>query len=374
MAARCWRARPGSQFLAKLSLVRLTRRAGLRQGPPPPAGGSAPKSIADDAPLPQSSSFVVSRGAGPLPSALAAPVVAIGNFDGMHAGHRAVLEAARRLAAEGGRPAAALTFEPHPRSFFAPQTPVFRLTPEPVKAALFEKLGLNGMVVLAFDAALAATSAADFVDRLLGKRLGVSGIVVGHDFHFGKGRAGSPALLVERGDELGLAVVIVPSVTYGDQPVSSTLIRAALEAGDVERANRLLGYRWFVRATVRHGDKRGRSLGYPTANLRLGDGCRLAHGIYAVRCAIDGAIRDGVASYGRRPTFGEGEALLEAFLFEFDGDLYGREIDVEFLGFIRGEERFVSAGALMAKMDDDSARAKAMLAASRGASAPSMIG
>jgi riboflavin kinase/FMN adenylyltransferase len=189
-------------------------------------------------------------------------------------------------------------------------------------------------------------------------------VVIGHDFHFGRGREGTPALLSALCREAGLSCRIIPPVALAaeSQPVSSSGIRAALAAGDIDRANALLGYRWFVQAPVRHGDKRGRTLGYPTANMALPD-CGLAHGIYAVRARLpDGTIRNGVASYGRRPTFDDGAPLLEVNLFDFSGDLYGQSVAVEFVAYIRGEERFASAEALIARMDVDAAEARARLA------------
>ena len=298
--------------------------------------------------------------------ALARPVVAISNFDGVHAGHRAVIAACRALADELGRPAAMLTFAPHPRSFFNPDKPVFRITPDGVEETLLARLGLDGMIVLPFNAALAAMTAQSFFDDLLVRGLGVSGVVVGHDFHFGKGREGSPAYLTARGASSGAPVRIVARVSDGDDEagaVSSSRIRAALRLGDIAAANALLGYRWFVRGEVRHGQKIGRTLNYPTANIRLPDDCQLAHGIYAVRVLVDGVVHGGVASFGRRPTFDNGAPLLESFLFDFSGDLYGKTLDVEFLAFLRGEAKFDSIDDLVRQMDRDSAEARRILAA-----------
>jgi len=310
--------------------------------------------------------FTVCRDGEGVPDSLAGAVVAIGNFDGLHRGHRHLI----RLAMETSRPAAVVTFEPHPRTYFRPDQPVFRLTPEPVKLAVLARLGLDGAFVRRFDARLASLSAEEFVD-LLARELHLSGVVIGHDFHFGRGREGSPALMAELCAARGLGCRIAEAVRLGEEPVSSSAIRAALEAGDVARANDLLGYRWFVRGEVRHGDKRGRLLNYPTANMRLPDDCRLRYGIYAVRAAIDGRPVDGVASFGRRPTFDNGAPLLETHLFGFDGDLYGKILDVEFVGWIRGEERFDSVEALVARMDRDSDEARRILATDR---TTSMIG
>ncbi|MDF2689187.1 MAG: riboflavin biosynthesis protein RibF, partial [Microvirga sp.] len=230
-----------------------------------------------------------------------------------------------------------------------------------VKFAIFARLGLAGVFQRRFDGSLAALTAAGFVD-LLAKDLDLSGVVIGHDFHFGHGREGNPERMMALCRERGLDCLVAPAIVEGTEPVSSSAIRAALEAGDIATANRLLGYRWFVRSEVRHGDKRGRVLGYPTANMRLPDDCRLRHGIYAVRASVGGKLVDGVASFGRRPTFDNGAPLLEVHLFDFAGDLYGQILDVEFIGWIRGEERFDGVEALIAQMDRDSVEAKRMLA------------
>ena len=319
-----------------------------------------------DTPSQPDFSFTVCRDGEPVPAGLEGAMAAIGNFDGVHRGHRHLLD----MALESGRPGAVVTFEPHPRTYFQPNRPLFRLTPEPVKLAIFARLGLAGAFVRRFDRELASLTAAQFVD-LLARELEVSGVVIGHDFHFGRGREGNPALMAELCRERGLDCLVAPAVVEGTEPVSSSAIRSALEAGDIAGANRLLGYRWFVRAEVRHGEKRGRVLGYPTANMRLPDDCRLRHGIYAVRASTGGRPVDGVASFGRRPTFDNGAPLLETHLFDFSGDLYGRVLDVEFVGWIRGEERFDGIEALIRQMDRDSAEARRMLGADRTVS---MIG
>ena len=322
----------------------------------------------------QASDFAVCRDGEPVPLKLAGAVVAIGNFDGVHRGHRTLIERAMNLAAAAGRPSAVLTFEPHPRQFFAPDKPMFRLTPEPVKLAILAKLGLDGAFVRRFDRAFASTTAAEFVGGLLKRDLGISGVVVGHNFHFGRGREGTPAVLASLCDEHGLTCDIIAPVAQDGEPISSSAIRGALEEGDIARANGLLGFRWFVDGEVRHGDKRGRTLGYPTANLSL-DSCDLRHGIYAVRIApVDGTLRDAVASFGRRPTFGNGAPLLEVHVFDFSGDLYGRRVQVEFVGWIRGEERFESAEALVARMEEDARQARELLARAGSAEPETMIG
>lgn len=292
----------------------------------------------------------------------------IGNFDGVHRGHRAVVARGLALARGLGRPCVVLTFEPHPADFFAGRRVVFRLTPAPAKALILERLGLDGMIVLRFDAELARLSAQEFVSEILLRRLGVSGVVAGFDFHFGRSRKGSPALLIEAGAQHGFVVEVVEKVRADPdgslEAVHSTAVRAALEAGDVSEASRLLGRAWFVLGEVAHGRKVGRELGFPTANLTLDPSCRLRHGIYAVRVVEAGVCRDGVASYGRRPTFDNGPPLLEVFLFDFDGDLYGRTLEVEFVGWIRGEEKFADAETLIARIGEDVEAARRILASS----------
>jgi riboflavin kinase/FMN adenylyltransferase len=320
------------------------------------------------------SGFPVYRGSGALPAELRGAVAAIGNFDGLHRGHQAVLAEAVRLAERVGTRAVLLTFDPHPRLFFRPETALFRLTPGDLKLAVAARLGLGGAIVLPFDRELAATSAADFVTRRLAGDLALAGVVVGHDFHFGRGREGSPAFIAEAGRAAGLAVEIVRPLTEGGEPVSSSAVRSLLREGHVGLAASLLGYRWIVRSVVQHGEKRGRELGYPTANLRLEPDCELEHGIYAVRIAVDGVVHGGVASFGRRPTFDNGAPLLEVYLFDFAGDLYGRRADVEFVSWIRGEEKFASIEALVARMAIDEAQARAAIArAGAGEGMPSLL-
>ena len=301
------------------------------------------------------------------PGALAGCVVAIGNFDGVHRGHRAVIGAALARARALGRTAAALTFDPHPRTFFRPDLPVFRLSTERDKLRLLMQTGLDGAVILRFDAALAATSAQDFIDRILIGRLKIGGAAIGFDFHFGHERRGSPAYLAGQGARLGFAVDIVPPLQDEGRPVSSGAVRDALAAGRVVEAAELLGAPWFVAGEVIHGEKRGRELGFPTANVRLDPSCGLKHGIYAVRAAVGERRYDGVASFGTRPMFDDGAPLLEVFLFDFAGDLYGQAVDVAFIGWIRGEEKFESIDALRRAMAADVAQAREALARSAGA-------
>jgi riboflavin kinase/FMN adenylyltransferase len=277
--------------------------------------------------------FTVVHGATPAP-ALKGAVVAIGNFDGVHRGHRAVIAAALARAQTLGRPAAALTFEPHPRSFLRPQEPVFRITDEAAKLRLFAATGLNGAIVLKFDAALAEPSPEDFVDAILVRRLGIAGAAVGYDFRFGRNRAGTPDLLAAEGARHGFAVDIVPAVEVEGLRIASGAVREALAAGHIKEANTFLGY--------------------PTANLQLDPSCGLRHGIYAVRVGIGGRRYNGVASFGRRPMFDVGTVLLEVFLFDFSGDLYGQTIDVAFIDWIRHELNLGSVEALIRRMDEDS--------------------
>lgn len=298
----------------------------------------------------------------PIPDSLRGAVLALGNFDGVHRGHAELARVACALAGEIGREAAAFTFEPHPRSLFSPERPVFRLTSPEVKAELLAAAGLGRSIVLPFNREVAAISAERFVDELLLGRLGAAGLVCGYDFHFGKGRSGSPEMLQARAGAYGIPVKVVPPFSWRGEPVSSTLIRAALEAGDVARAADFLGHPWFVRGEIAHGDKRGRDLGYPTANMVLARDCRLRYGIYAVRMKLDGIWRDGVASFGSRPTFDDGAPRLETFLFDFSGDLYGKTVDVALVAWLRGEEKFASLEALIEQMDRDSLQARAILA------------
>jgi riboflavin kinase/FMN adenylyltransferase len=305
--------------------------------------------------------FAVVHGDAP-PAALKGAVVAIGNFDGVHRGHCAVIGAALARARTLGRPAAALTFEPHPRSFFKPEVPLFRLTDERAKLRLFAATGLDGAIVLKFDAALAEPSPHDFVNDILLHRLGIAGAAVGFDFRFGRNRAGTPDLLAAEGARRGFAVDIVPAVEVSGRRISSGVIREALAAGQIAEANDLLGYPWFVSGKVVPGDQRGRTLGFPTANLRLDPACGLRHGIYAVRAVIDGRHHGGVASFGRRPMFDIGIVLLEVFLFDFSADIYGQTIDVAFIEWIRPEMSFAAVDDLVRRMEDDSRRARAILA------------
>lgn len=303
-----------------------------------------------------------------LPEHLRRAVIAVGNFDGVHRGHRGVLDEALCLAEAEGAPALVLTFEPHPRTFFRPQAPVFRLTPPAQKARIIRDLGFAAMVEKRFDEQFSIMPASSFVYRLLGQEFRARHVVAGTDFHFGKDRFGTPQFLKARAAEMKIGVTLVEPVRDASgEVISSTRIRRALADGDIALANSLLGRPWRVSGPVIEGKQLGRTLGYPTANMALPEETELRHGIYAVRIfRAEGSSHDGVASYGRRPTFDNGEALLESFLFDFSGDLYGEELAVEFHAFLRGEERFDSVEALVAQMDEDSRRARAVLSGISG--------
>jgi riboflavin kinase / FMN adenylyltransferase len=292
---------------------------------------------------------------------LAGAVVAIGNFDGVHRGHRAVINAALTRAGTMRRKAAALTFTPHPRQFLRPQDPLFQLSSDRNKMRLLAATGLDGAIVMKFDAALAETSAEDFVGKILAGALHIGGAAIGFDFHFGKNRVGSPEFLAGQGARLGFSVDVAPPLEDEGRPVSSGAVRAALAAGRVVEATELLGAPWFVSGEVIHGEKRGRELGFPTANLKLAPSCGLKHGIYAVRIDIAGKRYDGVASFGRRPMFDDGAPLLEVFVFDFDGDLYKQWIDVAFIGWIRHEQKLESIEVLKRQMAADVGQARDVL-------------
>ncbi|MFK3777982.1 bifunctional riboflavin kinase/FAD synthetase [Agrobacterium sp. NPDC089420] len=304
----------------------------------------------------------------PLPEALRGGVIAIGNFDGVHRGHRAVLDRALELAEARGVPALVLTFEPHPRSVFRPETPVFRLTPAPLKARILEAIGFRSVIEYPFDREFSQRSAEEFVQSILVDWLHASAVVTGFDFHFGNGREGGPAFLMEAGKRHGFDVTLVDAFRdEGADVVSSSRIRSLLCEGDVAGAAGLLGYRFTVESEVIGGQKLGRTLGYPTANMALAPETELKAGIYAARFRRpDGSIRDGVASFGYRPTVTEnGAALLETFVFDFSGDLYGEVCSVSFFGHLRDELKFDGLDPLVAQIRRDEEEARAMLAGVR---------
>jgi riboflavin kinase/FMN adenylyltransferase len=303
-------------------------------------------------------------GGSAIPAHLRGGIVALGNFDGFHAGHQAVVGRAVERARAEGRPALVATFDPHPMRFFRPASPWFRLTSLDQREELVMAAGADAMLVFTFDAALAGLSAEEFVTaRLLGG-IGAGGVVTGEDFTFGKGRSGSVAQLADLGRRHDFSVDTVPPVTMDGEIVSSSRIRAFLQAGDPRAAARLLTRPFTIRGTVEHGDKRGRELGYPTANLSLANYVRPAYGIYAVRGRLpDGRLLDGAASLGIRPTFDPPKELLEPYFFDFAGDLYGQTIDVELIAFLRPEAKFDRLDALVAQMESDCAEARRALSA-----------
>jgi len=290
-----------------------------------------------------------------VPVALKGAMVAIGSFDGVHRGHQAVLERLKAQARARNVPAVMLTFEPHPRDVFAPAPFMFRLTPPDIKARIAAALGLDGIVLMPFSRDLSMVEAEDFVSRFLVKALRVSGVVVGADFHFGHNRRGTPDFLRAAGAIHGFAVDILDLLPEGAEAVSSSRIREALKQGEVRLANGLLGYHWFFGGEVVKGDQRGRTLGFPTANLVPDP--RLVvpdHGIYACRAEVDGEAHIAAVNVGVRPTFKTGRGLLvEAFLLDFEGDIYGRELRLDFLERLRGERRFDSVDALIEQMGQD---------------------
>jgi len=289
--------------------------------------------------------------------------VAIGNFDGVHRGHRALIREAKTAARAKGVPSAVMVFEPHPREFFHPNEMQFRLTTLKRKLAIFEKLGVDLVFVEPFDAGLAALTAEAFIERVLVAGLGASHVVVGYDFYFGHKRGGNPELMVRAGDDFGFGVTVMPPIAEDGEVFSSTAVRLRLAQGDVKSVTHMLGEGWRVSGRVIGGAKRGTGMGFPTANLPMPKGTTLGHGIYAVRTHLDGRTYDAAAYLGTRPTFDDGHPVLEVFLFDFNGDIYGREIEVEFIDFIRADRRFRSAEELVAQMEADIAQAKAVLSA-----------
>jgi riboflavin kinase/FMN adenylyltransferase len=297
-----------------------------------------------------------------VPAELKGAALAIGNFDGVHRGHQEVLRAAIDIAKSEGRRSGAVVFEPHPREFFAPDTPFFRLTPLPLKLELLEALGLDQTFVIPFDRDLASLSAEAFAAEVVAKGLGASHVVVGHDFSYGKGRTGTTEELAALGRVLGFGVDIVAPVGADGTTFSSSRIRDHLRNGEARQAADELGYWWRVRGKVGAGAGRGKGLGFPTLNLKLAPGQDVRHGIYAMRVDHGGARYHAAGYVGARPTFGVGEPMLEAYLLDFAGDLYGAEVEAEFIDFLRPDETFAGAAALAAKMNEDCARARAVLA------------
>lgn len=297
-----------------------------------------------------------------MPDALRGAVAALGNFDGFHLGHQTVAGEAIAQAKAAGKPAIIATFDPHPVRFFAPDAPWFRLTTLDQRQRLFEAAGADAMLVFEFDASLANTTAEDFIVALLVERLGLSGVITGEDFTFGKGRGGNVDVLRDLGAAHGLRATTMGPVKDEGGVISSSRIRDALKAGDCATATCLLTRPFTVEGVVQHGDKNGRLLGFPTANIDMAHYLRPRYGIYAVRGRLpDGRVLDGAANLGIRPSFNPPKELLEPHFFDFSEDLYGQTIEVEFHAFIRGEAKFDSMDDLMAQMQADCDQARAIL-------------
>ena len=304
-------------------------------------------------------------GRAPIAGPLRGGIVALGNFDGFHLGHQAVVGRAVERARAEGRPALVATFDPHPMRYFRPDSPWFRLTSLEQREALMKAAGVDALLVFTFDADLAALSADDFVAQRLIGELGVAGVVTGEDFTYGQGRTGSVTLLNELGSRNGFSVDTVPPVALDGAVVSSTRIRTALRDGNPREAARLLGRPYTIAGIVQRGDKVGRTIGYPTANIDMANYLRPAYGIYAVRGRLaDGTMLDGAANLGVRPTFNPPKELLEPYFFDFDGDLYGQAIAVELIEYLRPEAKFDGLEALKAQMAADVERARTLLSAS----------
>jgi riboflavin kinase/FMN adenylyltransferase len=298
-----------------------------------------------------------------VPDSLRGGIIALGNFDGFHIGHQAVVGRAVELARAEGRPAIVATFDPHPVHYFRPEAPPFRLTTLDQREHLFAAAGADAMLVLRFDETLANVTAQEFVQDWLAGQTGTTGVVTGQDFTFGKGRQGSIATLRELGPALGMSCETVGAVMDADGPISSSRIRQALQSGDCATATRLLTRPFAVRNIVQHGDKVGRELGYPTANLDMSDYLRPQYGIYAVRGRLpDGRILDGVANLGIRPSFDPPKELLEPYFFDFSEDIYGLEIEVDLIEFLRGEVWFDDMDQLKAQIAADCVAARKILA------------
>ncbi len=295
-----------------------------------------------------------------VPRHLRGASLAIGTFDGVHRGHRAVLGAARQCAS-GGRPMGVMIFEPYPRMFFRPQKPFFRLTNLPRKLELLALHGCGFTAVIPFNQTVADLSAADFIRIILADAFAIGHASVGYNFFFGKDRGGNPSVLAEEGRKHGFGVTVVEAQGNAGDVFSSTRIRELLAEGDVAAAAEMLGYWWKISGVVESGAGRGQGLGFPTANIRLEQGVSLKHGIYAVNVYAEGQKLQGAAYLGTRPTFDAGLPLLETFIFDFDGNLYGKTIEIEFIAFVREDAKFRSAETLSTQMAADCAKAKEIL-------------
>ena len=306
-------------------------------------------------------------GGAPVPQRYRSGIVALGNFDGFHRGHQAVAGAAIARARAEGRPALIATFDPHPVRFFKPDAAPFRLTTLDQRERLFAAAGADAMLVFGFDTALAGLDARAFVEQRLIGNLGVAGVVTGEDFTFGRARSGNVEVLRALADEHGFAVETVGPVAFEGNPVSSSRIREALQAGRPRDAAALLTRPFAVEGMVQGGARLGRTIGYPTANIDLGKYLRPAYGIYAVRGRLpDGRVLNGAANLGIRPTFDPPVELLEPYFFDFSDDLYGQTIEVELIEYLRPEAKFDTLDALKAQMDADCARARDILGGDGG--------
>lgn len=307
--------------------------------------------------------MLVVHGFAAVPPEAKGAVLALGNFDGVHRGHQILVQGAIEEARRLGRPAGVLLFEPHPREFFNPSAPHFRLTSLDEKLALFEEIGLDLAVVLKFDGALAGLDAQNFISEVLVRGLAVAHVVIGYHFFFGRNRSGSAETMRVAGAAQGFGVTVVEPVAERGEPFSSTAIRLLLAEGDVRGAAEALGRPWHVKGPVIGGAQRGTGLGFPTANVALPKGTALGHGIFAVRVKLEGRSLDGAAYLGTRPTFDDGMPVLEVFLFDFDEKIYGREIEVSFIDKVRDDRKFHSAEELVRQMEADCAKAREILAA-----------
>jgi riboflavin kinase/FMN adenylyltransferase len=296
-----------------------------------------------------------------MPAQWKGGAVALGNFDGVHRGHQALIERTAREAKALGAPVVALTFEPHPRRFFVPDTGPFRLTLPPAKRRLLERHGVQAVLAQRFDQAFAALPPDGFIDDVLLNGLGARHVVCGYDFTFGARRGGNVEMLRDKGRERGFGVTILDPVMREGEIYSSTRIREALRAGWVSEATDLLGHSWEIEGEVELGDQRGRTIGFPTANVALGEHLRPRFGVYAVRALVDGDWRNGVANLGRRPTFGKLRENFEVHLFDFSGDLYGKTLRVVLVEFIRPEMKFSGLDRLKAQIAADGAAARKLL-------------
>lgn len=293
-----------------------------------------------------------------------ARLAAVGNFDGVHLGHRYLLAKTVARASDLNAAPAVLVFEPHPRRYFAPDAPPFRLTSNAQRDALLRAGGIEDIIALEFDRALASLTPEAFVRDILVERLSLAGVVVGADFQFGAKRAGNADSLKRLGAAAGLDVTVVDILADNgaEEKFGSSAVRAAIEAGDMRSAAGMLGREWSVAGVVETGQKRGRTIGFPTANFTLGDIIEPLYGVYATRTRVGATVYASVSNFGRRPTVGAPAPLLETHLFDFDGDLYGAEIEVNFIEFLRPEQKFESFEALKTQIASDCEKARALLA------------